>query len=296
MTMQPLELADLLDKQPIDPKTVLVLRHRPKEPELRRVLPQLASEKPKIYNAYQQTQTPRVEKAMTRAKYVASFIGHKPGKALFVGLYEKRGEARRLTKDTYWQEPGNIELRKLAKLEYDEKRPFVLWFDLKLTKICAEWKGKLVVGWPGKELSWWRWADKNKFEIQAILEKDVLTEAQMPPWRRLVLTWGELMTTPETWQAKLKEWRGVYFIFDVSDGKGYVGSAYGSENLYHRWCVDYAQSGHGNNKHLKLRDPTNFRFSILQRVSPDMSEKNVTRLEHTWMKRLHTQQPFGLND
>ena len=65
-----MELKDILIKHDIDPKVVLVLRHRPREPRLREVLPRLAAEKPQIYNAYQQTQTPNVEKAMTRAEYV----------------------------------------------------------------------------------------------------------------------------------------------------------------------------------------------------------------------------------
>ena len=84
-------------------------------------------------------------------------------------------------------------------------------------------------------------------------------------------------------------------IFDASDGKGYVGSAYGEANLYGRW-LNYAARGHGGNKLLKERDPRNFRFSILQRVSPDMSAGDLIRLESSWKERLHTRQPFGLND
>ena len=51
--MQTVELNDILVKQGINPETVLVLRHRPTQPELRKVLPWLATEKPQIYNAYQ---------------------------------------------------------------------------------------------------------------------------------------------------------------------------------------------------------------------------------------------------
>ena len=296
--MYAIELSDILVRQKYDPATVLVLRHRPKELKLRAALPRLAAEEPSVYNAYQQTQTPNVERAMEKAEYVASFIGHKPRKALFVGLYKNCGEPRPLTRDTYWKEPGNIELRKYTGSEYDENRPFVLWFNLELTEFCAQWKGRLVVTWPPPDRAWYRFPDqkKNRFPVDAVLEKDALVEKKMPPWRRLVLTWDELKTMPEAWQGKLKEWRGVYLIFDADGGKSYVGSAYGSENLYHRWR-DYAKSGHGNNKHLKKpRDPTNFRFSILQRVSPDMSEANVIRLEYSWMKRLHTRWPLGLND
>ena len=71
----------------IDPRSVLVLRHRAHEPLLRKVLPWLAAERPQLFNAYQQTQTEKVEKAMLRMKYVASFIGHEGGKALFFGIY-----------------------------------------------------------------------------------------------------------------------------------------------------------------------------------------------------------------
>jgi hypothetical protein len=85
-----MNLNDLLHGENFDPKQVLVLRHRPQETELRKWLPWLAAEKPEVFNAYQQTQDERLQKVMqglTGAGYVASFIGHKPGKALFVGLY-----------------------------------------------------------------------------------------------------------------------------------------------------------------------------------------------------------------
>jgi hypothetical protein len=86
-----MQFNDLLAGAGIEPSGVIVFRHRPLEPELRKVLPWLANERPDVFNAYQQTQTPRVEKAMKRAQFVASFIGHEAGKALFVGLYKLVG-------------------------------------------------------------------------------------------------------------------------------------------------------------------------------------------------------------
>ena len=82
---------------------------------------------------------------------------------------------------------------------------------------------------------------------------------------------------------------------DRNDGKQYVGSACGSENILQRWR-DYARTGHGGNKLLRGRDPRNFRFAILQRVSPDLPEGDVVRLEVTWKKRLGTLAPAGLNE
>jgi hypothetical protein len=74
-----MDLNDLLQKQGIDPAQVIVLRHRPSEPKFNKVFPWLAADRPDWFNAYQQTQGERVEKAMMGAAYLASFIGHEPG-------------------------------------------------------------------------------------------------------------------------------------------------------------------------------------------------------------------------
>lgn len=68
-----LNLNDLLQQEDIGPQEVLVFRHRPVEPKLNKYLPSIADERPDLFNAYQATQSPKVEKAMTGAKYVASF-------------------------------------------------------------------------------------------------------------------------------------------------------------------------------------------------------------------------------
>jgi hypothetical protein len=150
-----LEFNDLLLKCGIDPKTVLMLRLRPKEQELRKVLPLLAAERPDTFNAYQQTQYPNVEKAMLKADYVASFIGHEGGKALFVGVY-RRGASRPLTHEQYWQMPENVELRTSGLQGFLEgDRDSVLWFELAPVESFSEWKGRMVVNWPGTEQMWW---------------------------------------------------------------------------------------------------------------------------------------------
>jgi hypothetical protein len=87
----------------------------------------------------------------------------------------------------------------------------------------------------------------------------------------------------------------VYLIWDASDAKGYVGSAYGATNILGRW-ENYAATGHGGNKHLRGRDQNNFRFTVLERVSPDMPSDEVIRRERSWKLRLHTAAPQGLNE
>lgn len=290
-----MELNELLQSENIDPSQVVVLRHRPEERALNRVLPWLAAERHDLFNAYQQIQKPNLESSMKRAEFVASFIAGGAGKALFIGLYKIAG-CKSVDRKTFWEIPANIELKKFGMRGFTEnsKRSSALWFKLDLTDCYASWKGKLVVGWPPPERSWWRRAHRNQMPILAVHEDSELDQV-MPDWQEISLTWEELGVLPTRWKALLSQWRGIYYIFDSSDGKGYVGSAYGKSNLLGRWR-SYAASGHGGNKLLKKRDPQHFHFGILQRVSPDMDEADVIQLETTWKQRLHTRAPHGLND
>lgn len=293
-----MNLNDLLLGKKIDPRQVLVFRHRPHEPELNKVLPWLAAEKPDVFNAYQQTQGKKIEnamKAMTGKGFVASFIGHEPGKALFIGLFSI-GSSMPLTRQQYWKVPAYIEMKSFGMKGFtkESSRASILWFDLSLTDFYAPWKGKMIVGWPPPERSWWRRAHRNEIEIIAVLEDSAL-DAEIPKWDEIMLTWDELGVLPMRWKSVLSQWRGIYYIHDSSDGKSYVGSAYGESNLLGRW-LNYAARGHGGNSLLRNRDPRNFRFSILQRVSPDMESRDIIRLEGSWKERLHTRAPEGLNE
>ncbi|MCW4455111.1 GIY-YIG nuclease family protein [Flavobacterium sp. MXW15] len=286
-----LELNDLLAKAGIDPKQVMVMRHRPTEKELRAVLPWLAAERHEVYNAYQSQHGPKVEAALAKARYLASFIGHAPGRAVFVGLYEVAGH-RRVAADAFWTLPGNAELRELGTRGPQERDP--LWFELLPTEQGAALKGRLVIEWSGIERSWWRWAARNVLPVQAIHEESLLVKA-MPDWQTLALGWRELQLLPASWRQALAQWRGIYFIFDRAARLGYVGSASGGENLLGRW-LDYAASGDGGNRLLRGRNPEDFVFSILQRVSPDLPAEDIVPIENAWKERLHTRAPYGLND
>ncbi len=107
-----------------------------------------------------------------------------------------------------------------------ESRASVLWFELAPTDFYASWKGKLVIDWPPPERSWWRRAHRNDIPVYAILE-DSAPDAAMPAWDAINLGWDELVILPARWRAALSQWRGIYYIYDATDGKGYVGSAYG---------------------------------------------------------------------
>ena len=285
----------LLERSGIAANEVLVFRHRPYEPALNRVFDQIVSERRDLFESYQDTHGARTESALKRAKYVASFIRSRPGTAIFIGLYSV-DSFRPLTEDEYLARPKHQELIALGMsgVKSIEGRDHVLEFSLGRLDWHRDWQERLIIKWPGLERSWYRWADRNEFEIEAIAAESCLNR-RMPSWDEISIEWHELKLLPDGWKAALKEWRGIYLITDQADGKKYVGSAYGQENILQRW-LEYARSGHGGNKHLRNREPSTFRFAILQRVSPDMDDAEVIRLERTWKVRLDTLSPDGLNE
>lgn len=291
-----MELNDLLIKKGIDPAQVIVMRHRPVEKELRRILPWLVHERPELFNAYQRHHNGSQERSLaslTGKGWLAAFIGLRPSEAVFAGLYRIQG-AREVTHDEFWAIPQNAKLKEHGLIGWTKAQDArSLWFDLVLESTLGEWTGKLAVAWPPPERSWWRRAEKNVMPVLTISEESRFAE-KMQDWQDLVLSWGELHAIPASWRAALGQWRGIYFIHDTSDGRGYVGSAGGLDHLLGRW-LGYAKTGDGGNKLLVKRAPENFRFSILQRVSPDMPVDEIVALESTWKKRLHTRAPHGLN-
>lgn len=292
-----MQLNDLLRNAGIDPARTLVLRHRPFEPQLAKALPLIASERPDLFNLFQSYQGPIVERSMLalRGGWLASFIAYGPKKAVFVGIYTI-GDATPHTMDQFWTDPGNLELREHGYQGFapTERQQVQRRFDLVDTKIHEDWRGKLIVGWPGGERGWYRRAHANVMPVVAIREESAFA-AQMPEWDELELAWATLAILPQSWRARISQWRGIYAIWDSSDGKTYVGSAYGAENILGRW-ENYGSSGHGGNKLLRDRDHANFKFSILQRLNPDMLKDDVIRIENTWKVRLHTRAPHGLNE
>ncbi|MEQ1509743.1 MAG: GIY-YIG nuclease family protein [Sphingopyxis sp.] len=292
---QPLTLSELLVRSGIAPEEVLVFRHRPWEPKLNRAFDWIVAERRDLFDCYQDSHAPRTEAALLRARYVASFIRHGSGSALFVGLYERRDQMV-MPEREYRARPLHQELMKLGMsgdFSVKDGRDTVMVFDLVDTQWHAEWSGCLAIKWPGLERSWYRWADRNSFEVTAIAPQSMLV-APLPSWDELVLKWAELSVIPTHWRSAIAQWRGIYLITDGSDNRHYIGSASGTENILQRW-LDYAKTGHGGNKHLRARKPENFRFAILQLVAPDLPKADVEKLEQKWKARLGTTYPHGLN-
>lgn len=284
-----LTLTSLLDDAGLPFDNIIVARHTPKEPPLRRVIKAIVVQRPDLFRVYQSVQGEKLESAMTRAAYMASFLDNGPGSAIFAGLY-RIGRSRKVTQALFNAVPENRELLALGMDDEWNRDP--LMFEMELNDGLSEWIGRLCVGWSVNPRPWWQWAKRERFPVTALHPENMLSPA-MPPWEEIVLSGAELQLLPPSWQAKLFEWRGIYLIFDVAREKGYVGAAYGPENLLGRWR-NYAASGHGGNVQLRSCKRTDLRFSILQRTSPDMPIDEVQALESRWKARLHTRS-HGLN-
>ena len=83
---------------------------------------------------------------------------------------------------------------------------------------------------------------------------------------------------PTRWKSAISAWRAIYYIFDTSDGKGYVGSAYGGENLLGRWKtmlpVGTEETAFFGNAIL-----SNFRFTILSESRPTWTRATLFGLK-----------------
>lgn len=102
--------------------------------------------------------------------------------------------------------------------------------------------------------------------------------------------------------AALKNAKGIYLISDTKTRKRYVGSAYGDQGIWSRWCA-YTHSGHGGNVELRalVADPalaycrTNFRFALLEHRPSRTDDHIIIERESFWKRILQSRGEYGLN-
>ncbi len=275
----------LLEMVGVDPARTVVLRHRPTEKKLRPLIARMAQEQRHLFDAWQGIQDKRVSSSIRKAGYVAAFLALEGDSAVFAGLYDVKGHSK-LTQRQFQEMPAVPTLFEMGMAK--PKWAAMYWHDLALTDLLAPFRFSLAVRWPGGGRNWVRWANRNVFEVLPLPVHEYI-RADMPRWDELDLSWGELKNLPPSWRKKLEEWRGIYCIFDTASKQAYVGAAYGDANIMGRW-LNYAKTGHGENEKLKDLDAEAFRFTILQRVSPDMDVDEVLALEVSWKRRLHTRE------
>ncbi|MEM7744051.1 MAG: GIY-YIG nuclease family protein [Pseudomonadota bacterium] len=146
----------------------------------------------------------------------------------------------------------------------------------------------------------------DAFRIAEILP-DRFSGRPFPGYDSLHLTFSELETLVDNarldWSTALENINGVYLISDDKSGRRYVGSAYGADGVWSRWCT-YVRLGHAGNAGMRdlLREHdlnycrAGFRFALLEMLDPKTSDIDVIRREAFWKEVLDTRDLHtGLN-
>lgn len=160
--------------------------------------------------------------------------------------------------------------------------------------------GRIIVRFKNKSQNMVRKAESviEDCDIAQILP-DVFDNDIFPGYDKVNISWDELsrVITKDNWKTALRNQKGVYLITDTSNGKMYVGSAYGEEMILNRW-KSYVKTGNGGNKELKQLEfqhiKDNFRYSILDIFKSTTDEKIIIERESWWKETLLSRK-FGYN-
>jgi hypothetical protein len=165
-------------------------------------------------------------------------------------------------------------------------------FDLSWCPACSAYVERILVDWGPGTRSWSQWAHRTQ---KPILELRLdAREMPFPGFGGFRERISSLAALPQSWHAALGSARGVYLLV-TADGQQYVGSAYGTDGFLGRW-QQYATNGHGGNKELRnlAVDQRDYRVSILETASPEMSAADIIAREGAWKEKLGVR-AHGLN-
>ncbi len=213
-------------------------------------------------------------------RYIFSLIDyyHEQNKWLFGGVFEMR--ARNATRYELQLVPDSEAFIGRLKLSYFRKRglrgrSFYLEKHLDQIKVCEllrdVYSGEHFCGY------------ENINHSFVILE--TIVRQQRPDWH-----------------AALRNVKGVYLITDRSNGKRYVGSAYGNHGIWSRWC-SYIGTGHGWNdeltKLIKKRGldyaRKHYAFALLEYRPMRTDDKQIIERETYWKDVMLSRGQYGYN-
>lgn len=171
-------------------------------------------------------------------------------------------------------------------------------------EILAEYEkyfGRLIIKFKNQSQTMIRHANSviDECEVAQILP-DIFDNDIFPGYDKVNISWDELSRVIEkdTWKTALQNQKGVYLITDITNGKKYVGSAYGENMILARWR-SYVKNGNGGNVGLKFLDfdyiKKSFRYSILDIYKSTIDDQVIIERE-SWWKEVLQSRKYGYNE
>jgi len=161
--------------------------------------------------------------------------------------------------------------------------------------------GRLIIKFKNKAQTMIRNAESvfDDCYISQILS-DTFDNDLFPGYEKVNISWDEMnrVLEKDNWKTALQNQKGVYLLTDTSNGKMYVGSAYGENMILGRWRA-YVKSGNGGNVGLKQLTfdhiKQNFKYSILDIYKSTTDDQIIINRESWWKEVLQSRQ-FGYNE
>jgi hypothetical protein len=161
--------------------------------------------------------------------------------------------------------------------------------------------GRLIIKFKNKAQTMIRNAESviDDCYVSQILP-DTFDNDLFPGYEKVNISWDEMKRVLEkdNWKTALQNQKGVYLLTDKSNGKMYVGSAYGENMILGRWRA-YIGNGHGGNIGLKKLSfdhiKQNFKYSILDIYKSTTDDQIIFDRESWWKEVLQSRQ-FGYNE
>lgn len=161
--------------------------------------------------------------------------------------------------------------------------------------------GRLIVKFKNNATQMIRKAETviDDCEVVQILP-DTFDNDLFPGYEKVNIAWDELRRVIEkdNWKTALQNQKGVYLLTDISNGKMYVGSAYGAHMILGRWRA-YVNTGYGSNVGLRTlafeHIKENFRYSILDIYKSSTDDQIIIDRE-SWWKQVLQSRKFGYNE
>lgn len=276
-----LVLTDLIKKTGINPKDIKLIRHAQSDETFKMCMDMNMVRE---YTSVQQT------KFSKHHKYWMVFIGAEEGTTAVLDSFYKVNGQKPFTMEDLPKEYPEPENQHLLSI-----------FDLEKLNCLDYFENRLVIEW-GKSRGWHHNADTSEKEIKVIQKEKKIPFTSYDEVRLMYPKLKEIMDDPNLysdWHTALSNVKGIYLIVDTTNGKQYIGSAYGKNGILQRW-TSYANTKDGDDKKLiELLDKhperyNDFQFSILKVLPEDIEDNEVIHIETNYKKKLLTKK-FGLN-